>query len=366
MRVLVLNWRDIENPTAGGSEAVVENMLRGLSALGHEVTLFTSEFENCKKFEKTGHGTIIRKGSMNTVYLHALLYLLGHRKDFDFVIESVSAVPFFTPLCFDSNRIIIIPHHLVGKVVFEEVPFPKALLAYCAERSIPFVYRNAKFIAVSGPVKEDLSRFGVDPRRISVCYFGLSPLFKAKRKRKFGKPTLVTVARLRRYKRVDLLLEMFKRVLEKVDSRLIIIGTGPELPSLKRKAKQLGISNKVRFTGFVDDAEKEDLLSRSWVFVTASEREGFGIGALESESSGTPVVAFRIGGLKDAIKDKYSGFLAQEGDADSFVRLTLRLLRDAQLRSRMSQNAARYSCRFERSEAIRKIDGMMRKNNIRG
>lgn len=364
MRVLVLNWRDAKNPTAGGAELVVDNILRGLASLGHDVTLFTSEFKGCRKREKTGYANIIRKGSMGTVYVHAFMYLLRHRKDFDFVIESVSAVPFFTPLCFDKNRIIMIPHHIVGKVIFEEVSLPKALLAYSAEKLIPSVYRGVDFIAVSDPVKSELVKFGIDRRKITTCRFGLYSLFRLKRMKKYGRPTIITVARLMKYKRVDLLLDIFKRVTEKTDdAEFIVVGSGKESGRLRDYAHELGIESKVRFTGWVSESEKEELLSRSWVFVTASEREGFGMSALEAESSGTPAVAYNIGGLSEAVKDKYSGFLVEEDDIASFADKVILLLSNRPLLLRMSKNGITYGKQFSRNTAISAINDIIKRKS---
>jgi glycosyltransferase involved in cell wall biosynthesis len=163
-----------------------------------------------------------------------------------------------------------------------------------------------------------------------------------------------------RYKRVDFLLEMFKQVLERVDAEFIIAGSGEELSRLRDYTRELGIGDKVKFAGWVSEREKMRLLSRAWVFVMASEREGFGLGALEAESCGTPVVALDVGGLGEAMKDGYSGFLIGREDGSRFADKVAALLLDARLRRRLSRNATAYSRRFDHSDAMRKLDRMMR------
>lgn len=362
MHILVLNWRDSKNPTAGGAEMVVDNIIRGLASMGHRVTLFTSEFKGCKKEERTKYAKIIRSGSINTVYTHAFLYGTQHRDEFDFVIESVSAVPFFTPLYFDSRRIIIIPHHIVRDIIFKELKFPKSLVAYTAESSIPVLYRKANFIAVSEAVRSDLIRFGVAPNRITVCYFGVPIVFKPVRLRKFEKPTLITVSRLMRYKRVDLILDAVKEMSNRIDLQLIVGSSGKELGALKSQAKMLGIGGMVKFVGRIGEAEKSRLLAKSWVYASASEREGFGVSALEAEMCGTPVVGFNVGGLGEAVMRNRTGFLVKDGERKEFTQKILRLLSDKKLRERFSKNSIEFGRRFDPRAGVRKIDKIMSKS----
>ncbi len=347
----------MKNPTAGGAEAVTENIVRGLASLGHDVTYFTSAFPGSKKEEKLGRAHMIREGSMYTVYLHAARYLRKHKNDFDFVIESVSAVPFFTPLYFDEKKIMIIPHHIVGRVIFKELPLHAAIPAYSAESLIPHVYKGVRFVAVSNTVKKELIDFGINPKDIEVYYFGAFGSFNAKSSSKYPKPTLITVARLMKYKRVDMLLDVLKRV---ENARLIVVGSGKELHNLKNYAKKIGVENRVEFTGFVDEKRKAQLVAKSWIFITASEREGFGISALEAELSGTPVVAFGIGGLNEAVKDGYSGYLVREGDVDTFAKKVALLLKSGKLRAKMSRNSIDYAKTFDPDKAVGKLDRHIR------
>lgn len=363
LRILILNWRDLKNPTAGGAEVVVDSILKGLAAKGHKLTYFTSAFPGCKYEEQTKYGKIIRKGSMSTVYLHAFLYFLKHGRDFDFIVDSVSAVPFFTPLYFNSAKIIAIPHHIVGRVIFKELKFPKSLLAYIAERLIPLVYRNTNFIAVSDAVKLDLVNFGIRLKNITTCYFGVYSGFEPASAKKFKNPTLITVSRLMKYKRVDLLLDIFRDLIRTIDAELLIVGAGKELTNLKAYAKKLGVYDKVKFLGWVSEKKKAELLAKSWVFVTASEREGFGISALEAEMSGTPVVAFKVGGLAEAVRNNYSGFLVDFGNMQEFTNKVLLILTDSKLRNRFYKNSVEYSKRFDPKKAILKIDNIVRSNS---
>ncbi|MDE1767113.1 MAG: glycosyltransferase family 4 protein [Thaumarchaeota archaeon] len=360
MRILILNWRDIKNPTAGGAELAVDNIARQLSKFGHKITIFTSAYNGCKREEKTNYAKIIRKGSMTTVYLHAFSYYLSHSNDFDAIIESVSTVPFFTPLYARNKKIVIIPHQVTGKTVFKEVPFTTAVMVHTAENFIPLVYRNTNFIVPSKSVKSDFEELGIDPKLVTASYFNtVSPNFRKVRVKEYKKPTLITVTRLVTYKRVDILIDILAELSKKIDVQLIIVGTGKEMGNLKGQAKRLDVSDRIWFTGHVNEKKKAELLSKSWVFVTASEKEGFGISALEAQKCGTPVVTFNNGGLKEAVKHNYSGLVIKEADRKAFENAIISLLMNDKLRNKLSANSIAYGNSFNTQKEIRKIENMI-------
>src|SRR5271156_2792010 len=109
MRILILNWRDISNPGAGGAELAVDNIARELARRGHKITIFTSAYKGCKKEENLKYARIVRDGTIHTVYIKAYFYYMKNRNRFDAIIESVSSVPFFTPLYAKDKKLVIIP-----------------------------------------------------------------------------------------------------------------------------------------------------------------------------------------------------------------------------------------------------------------
>jgi glycosyltransferase involved in cell wall biosynthesis len=362
LRILILNWRDLKNPTAGGAEVAVDNIARYLAKSGNKITIFTSAYKNCRHEEDVGYAKIIRKGSMSKVYLNAFLYYRKHSKNFDAIIESVSTIPFFTPLYAKGKKLIIIPHQVTGRMIFTEAPLPIAIAAHGAENLIPSIYKNINFVVPSKSIKKDFEDFGVNPKSITSCYFNNVPsFFKKANVSKSKNPTLITVTRLVKYKRVDVLLDIVNELRKKTDIKLIIVGTGIELNNLKKKAKELGISDYVSFTGHVNDKKKAELLTQSWIFVTTSEKEGFGISALEAQKCGTPVVAFANGGLKEAVKDNYSGFLVDDMDKKGFEKALMRLIKDEALRKKLSGNSIIYANSFDTEKEIRKIEKILTK-----
>lgn len=347
---MLLNWRDKTDQGYGGAEEVVERLALELSK-SCEVTLFTSRGMG-KTRERRGNLEIIRRGSINTVYFRAAAYLARNRSKYDAVIESVSSVPFFSPLVFDRRRIFVVIHHLMGRRVFRAVNPPKALAAYAAEKTIPLLYNGARFLVLSDFVRRQLVEAGIKPGSI-YRIGGYSTPHRRLRTAKSVKPTIISVGRLVRYKRNDMLIRMFAELRKNVhDAELVIVGDGPERRKLESLRNSLGLDDCVRFTGFLEESRKDAQVSRSWVFATASRIEGLGLSALEAEEMGLPVVAFGNGGLAEAVRDGYSGFVVREGDKKAFVNALYRLLggRGRRLLKRMSANAEKHADSFEKKE----------------
>ena len=355
MRILLLNWRDKTDRSYGGAEEFVGRLADEL-AKRCEVTLFTSKgsgsaHENDKSLE------IIRRGSVNTVYFWAIAHMLKNRKKYDAVVESVSSVPFFSSLVFDRRKIFLIVHHVMGMESFRTASPPKALAAYTAERFIPSLYKGSVFLVNSNFVRSQLENLGVSGNSIRLIKGHIAAV-AGHRAAKSRKPTIISVCRLVKYKRVDMLIRMFANLRRKVpNAEFVIVGEGPERSKLESLSRKLGLGNCIRFTGFLAESEKAVELSKAWVFVTASRIEGLGISVLEAESCGLPTVAFANGGLAEVVRDGYSGFLVKEGDEKAFVEALYSLIRKGgkQRLAKMSANAVRHFSSFGSGDAAKII-----------
>jgi glycosyltransferase involved in cell wall biosynthesis len=351
----LLNWRDKTDRSYGGAEEFVGRLADEL-AKQCEVTLFTSRgsgsaHENDKNLE------IIRRGSVNTVYFWAIAHMLKHRRRYDAVVESVSSVPFFSSLVFDRRKIFLIVHHVMGMEAFRTASPPKALVAYAAEKAIPSLYKGSVFLVNSNFVRSQLENLGVSGNSIRLIKGHIAAV-AGHRAAKSRKPTIISVCRLVKYKRVDMLIRMFASLRRKVpNAEFVIVGEGPERTKLESLSTRLGLENSIRFTGFLAESKKAVELSKAWVFVTASRIEGLGISVLEAESCGLPTVAFANGGLVEAVKDGYSGFLVKEGDEKAFVEALYSLIRKGgkQRLAKMSANAVRHFSSFGSGDAAKII-----------
>jgi N-acetyl-alpha-D-glucosaminyl L-malate synthase BshA len=149
---------------------------------------------------------------------------------------------------------------------------------------------------------------------------------------------VIHVSNFRPVKRVGVVLEVFQRVLERVDAVLVMVGDGPEREPLERRVDELGLRGRVRFVG-----EQHDLvawLSVADVFLLPSAQESFGLAALEAMACEVPVVAARVGGLPEAIEDGTSGYLCALDAIDVMAARTVDLLTDEAHRARIGRAGA--------------------------
>ena len=163
-----------------------------------------------------------------------------------------------------------------------------------------------------------------------------------------GPLELVTIARLVARKRLETLLEAVA-TLPDLDLRLTLVGDGPERHELEARARELGLTARVRFTGYVDDATKHALLCQADLFVLASAHEGFGIVYLEAMQHGLPVVATADGGQADFLVDGRTGRLVPAGTVQHLADAIRNLARDPALRAQIAAHnrgvAAEHSVR---------------------
>lgn len=131
---------------------------------------------------------------------------------------------------------------------------------------------------------------------------------------------LVTVGRLSRVKRIDFLLDVVARLVDAgEDIDFLICGDGEEMQSLKRKAHELNISDRVVFLGLTNRVQTASALAASDVFVFASENEAMSLVVLESLYMGTPVVSTNVGDISYVVKDGKTGFVVDDYNAELFA-----------------------------------------------
>jgi L-malate glycosyltransferase len=154
-----------------------------------------------------------------------------------------------------------------------------------------------------------------------------------------GEPILLHASNFRPVKRIINIIEIFERVLKKMEARLVFVGDGPERSAAERYCHENQLTEKVLFLGRQDNLP--DLMGCADVFLLPSELESFGLVALEAMSCEVPVVATIVGGLPEVIVHGETGFLANLGDVDKMAEYSLEILRNSNLRNRLGQNGRR-------------------------
>lgn len=158
----------------------------------------------------------------------------------------------------------------------------------------------------------------------------------AKYKIKENKLTLLSVSRLDKEKRVDLLLNAIYLIKDKIDFQFIITGRGKEKENLEKLVIEKNLSERVIFTDVVSDLELKNLYKISDIFLTASEVELQGLSIMEAMASGLPVIAASSMAIPELVKDGFNGFLFEPGKAMDASEKILRLATDKDLIKKMS------------------------------
>ncbi len=349
MKILILNWRDIRDPLAGGAEAYLHQIGRRL-ARAHDVSLFCRRYEGGSPRDEIDGVRIIRRGGSFSVYLYFMLsYLFTLRRErFDVVVDGINGVPFFTPLFVRGPKIAIIFHIVGWEIFFRELPFPLSLVGLVAERMIPLIYRRVPVVVISDSTKDEAVRFGIAENRISLVYCGVESISESAGTsyNKSTNPSVAYFGRIKEYKQLDHLVKAFSQVnVDMPQAELSIAGRG-DYSGLEKLVESLGLSQSVRLVGEVSDEEKEKMLGEAWVFVTPSMKEGWGITVIEANNCGTPAIAYNVPGLRDSIRDGETGLLVPAGNIDELAGAISRILGDSELRYRLSQNALTWASRF--------------------
>jgi glycosyltransferase involved in cell wall biosynthesis len=299
VRILVLNWRDLSHPAAGGAEVYTEQVLRRWAGAGHEVTLFAAAVSGRPADETVDGYRVVRAGNRFTVYREARRWWNRHgRGRFDVVVDETNTVPFLAHEWVDDGaRTIALVHQTCEEIWRHNAP---PLLAQLGRHRLePTWLRRlgtAPILAVSASTRDALARFGA--RDVTVVPEGYEPPAVPPAVVKHERPTAVFCGRMVSYKRPwDVLraVELARREIPGL--RLRMIGGGPLLNRL-RSAAPPGVD----FLGRVSEQVKLDEMARAHVHLSTSVREGWGLVVTEAAAVGTPTIAYDVPGLRDSAR----------------------------------------------------------------
>jgi len=155
---------------------------------------------------------------------------------------------------------------------------------------------------------------------------------------------IVHVSNFRPLKRIIDVLKIFEKINQKINSKLIMVGDGPDKKKAKEFLRKNNLKNKVIFLGKTN--EVDEILCSSDLFLLPSEKESFGLAALEAMALKVPVISTNIGGLKDLNINGNSGYTSDIGDIDSMAKNAIKILSDDSLekkyRNQAFENAKKY------------------------
>lgn len=232
---------------------------------------------------------------------------------------------------------------------------------------------NAEVLTVSEDVRQSLlAHWSGDQRRVSVLINGVNtsrynPAQYDQRncREELGLPAeapiVGTVCVFRTQKRLECWLDLAARTLKEIpDAYFVVIGDGPTEEQVKARAKALGLLDRIRFPGRLDEVRQ--WLAAMDVYLMTSEFEGLPIALLEAMSMELPIVTTSAGGIAEAVTDGTEGFVVPVEDWENLLPPLVKLLRDADLRQKTGKAARERVIRdFSIERMARELEAVYRR-----
>ena len=334
MHILVLTDRDWTHPQGGGTGTNLYGQVSRWLGWGHRVSVIACGYPGCARREQFGDLTIHRVGGRSTVFPRAIwAQWRGLVSDPDVTLEVVNGITFLTPLWLRTPRVTLV-HHIHRDHYVREMGRAGSVAAWALETApLKTLYGGSRFLTISEAAAEDIAALGIPRDQIDMNYLGVE-LDAYGPGPRADHPMLLYLGRLKRYKRIELLLDVLESIPE---ATLEMAGEGDHREAIEHEMARRGLAPRVLMHGHVSEEKKLALLQRAWVNMTASSAEGWCLSVMEAAACGTPSVAMAVGGLPESIEDGETGLLA--GTPEELVEKTRLIVEDHELRDRLGERA---------------------------
>ena len=362
-------------PTFGGSGVIATELGLGLAKKGHEVHFITyqrpvrlAEFhENVFYHEATAYDyPLFEYPPYDTVLTSKLVDVILHEKlDLLHVHYAIphATIAFLTKKILEAKNIIVPTittlHGTDITLVGNDQSFAPV---------VEFCINNSDGVtAVSHQLKrQTLDTFKIDKEIEVIHNFVDFTRFKPTDKEHFKKAiapdnekVLLHTSNFRKVKRVQDVIQIFRKVVDVLPAKLLLIGDGPERLHMEELCRKMNLCDEIRFLGKQDAIE--ELLAVSDLFVMPSGKESFGLAALEAMACEVPVISSNAGGLPELNVHGVTGFLSDVGNVDDMAQNAIRLLQDPDLLKTFRKNAFRRAQEFDISQILPLYEGFYEK-----
>lgn len=349
MKIVLLNWKDIKHPLAGGAETLSHQIFKRLVKDGHDITMIVSKPKGQAQFDEIDGYKVVRMGNKLTLYPRAMFYYLKNLKSSaDLVIDEINTIPFMAKF-YAGKRNIVFIHQLAREIWFYEMPILISWIGFLLEPIYLWLLSNKKTITVSESSKKDLLKYGFKSENISIISEGteIEPV-KDLNIEKYKEPTLLILGSIRAMKRTMDGVKAFELAREKIQDLKLIIAGNPE-GSYGEKVHEYVLNSKykddIQFLGKVTFDKKKELMQKSHILLVNSVKEGWGLVVTEANSQGTVAVVYDVDGLRDSVINNVTGIVTKV-NVKSFAEGIVTLLGDTQLYGTLRANA------YEKSKEI--------------
>jgi N-acetyl-alpha-D-glucosaminyl L-malate synthase BshA len=160
-----------------------------------------------------------------------------------------------------------------------------------------------------------------------------------------GEKIIVHASNFRKVKRVEDVLETFLLLNEKLPSKLLLLGDGPERSPIENAARHSNAFDSIKFLG--KQEQMEDILPIADLFLLTSDYESFGLAALEAMAAEVPVISTNAGGLPEIVENGYCGYMSPVGDVEDMSMNAFKILSDPATHERFKANALEQAKKFD-------------------
>jgi len=363
MKILIAS--DLYWPIINGVSTFTRSLAKGLADRGHEVLVIAPSQTGKKYKEVDGNYSIARVATVTFPFYQNYRIALSPYSEVKKIARE------FNPDVVHIQSFLMIGQAVVRYSQKYSVPIvstnhamPENLMDNLkmlapVSRPINFVMKryivrfNLKTDYFTMPTKSAIDMFGITKNKLGVPIEAVSNGIDLSRfsvgvpsddlLNKFkipkNKPVITFVGRVDAEKHLSVLVRAFAKVIVKKDAHLLIVGSGTDVENLNNLAHELGIFDKISFTGRVSDEEIVELHKVGTVFCMPSPAELQSIVMLEAMASGQPVVAVDAGPLKELCQDGRNGYLCKPDDDAEIASALLKIISDSTLRKSMSKES---------------------------
>lgn len=356
---------DLHWPTINGVATFSRNLAYGLAARGHEVTVIAPSQTGKAYTETDRNHTVYRTVALPFPFYQNFRISVSPSREVKKILEKVQPDVIHIQGILGIGRAamnlgkrlgipIVATNHAIPDNLLDNLkllaPFAKPIGYLITEYGERF-HSGADYVTL--PTQAAIEIFGAKASSLKMPVVAISNGIDLSRFKpgkvpkevylRFGlpqnKPLISYIGRLDAEKHVSTLLRAAARVFKTVDAHLLVVGSGNDLERLENLAGELGISNRVTFTGRVSDEDLVLLHRAGTVFCVPSPAELQCIAALEAMASGQPLVAVDVGALYELCHDGKNGYLCRTDDDEQIAKKLTTILKNPEKRKQFSKES---------------------------
>lgn len=353
-------------PTYGGSGIVATELGMSLAQKGYEVHFISSELP--ARLDMTQSNIFFHKVNVQVyplfrhqpydIALSSMIYQVACRYQLD-VLHAHYAIPYAYAAFMAKQMLkekgkdlpLITTLHGTDITLVGQHPSYKQAVEFSINQSDALTSVSESLKQDTLSVFEIKKQINVIPNFIDDRHFEQCVTCSRKQFAEDDEKILVHISNLRPVKRIQDVLEVFKLVNKKVSSKLIIVGEGPEMEKIDSFLVDYpAFIDKIKIMGKQNDLRA--VLTHADIFLLPSEKESFGLAALEAMAAATPIISSNTGGIPEVNIHEKTGFLADVGDVEKMAEYGVKLLTDESLLNEMKKTAKEVAKTFDYKRVI--------------